>query len=81
MRSKCTFWLLLQLVKQCNYNENKSMLEVLVEHQATKMEEFTLKIMIWSGVAVAALLVVFVYCCKSIFLQSKLEFNAESLIN
>ena len=57
------------------------MLEVFVENRATKMEEFILKIMIWSGVAVAVLLAVFVYCCKSIFLQSKLEFNAEKMIN
>ena len=63
------------------HNENELILEVFVENQATKMEEFVLKIMIWSGVAVAVLLAVFVYCCKSIFLQSKLEFNAEKLIN
>ena len=52
-----------------------------VKNQATKMEEIVLKIMIWSGVAVAILLAGFVYCCKSIFLQSKLEFNAEKMIN
>ena len=43
--------------------------------------ELAFKIMICSGVAVAILLAVFVFCCKSIFLQSKLEFNAEKLIN
>ena len=45
------------------------------------MEELVLEIMIWSGVAVAILLAGFVFCCKSIFLQSKLEFNGEEMIN
>ena len=45
------------------------------------MEDIVLQIMIWSGVAVAILLAGFVFCCKSIFLQSKLEFNAEKMIN
>ena len=72
IRSKCTFWLLLLSNKQPKVN---------VKNQATKMEEIVLKIMIWSGVAVAILLVGFVICCKPIFLQSKLEFNAEKMIN
>ena len=37
--------------------------------------EMDFKIMIWSGVAIAMLLAVFVFCFKSTFIQSKLEFN------
>ena len=72
IRSKCTFLLLLLSNKQ---------LKVNVKNQATKMEDIVLQIMIWSGVAAAILLAGFVFCCKSIFLQSKLEFNAEKMIN